>query len=145
MVLFALPAAIFGTTFIIGHNKEARQFTKVLLLTGAVIFGLKFGVKKRRPDMSSNRSFPSVPTSTVLYNAGSIHRHFCTLYSIAAYALAGFTSASRIDSKKQEILDVLTGSLAGHGSNFIFTTTYQLEHRQLTFSSGEDQFLPSFN
>lgn len=141
VILFALPAATLGTTFIFGDKKGTWQFTKGLLLTEAVTFGLKFGVNKRRPDMSNDNSFPSGHTSTVFHSAGFIHRHYGFKYSIPAYALAGFTAASRIDSKKHDILDVLAGAAIGLGSNLLFTTEYQQEHMQLTFSSGDDQYL----
>lgn len=141
VILFALPAATLGTTFIFGDKKGTWQFTKGLLLTETVTFGLKFGVNKRRPDMSNDNSFPSGHTSTVFHSAGFIHRHYGFKYSIPAYALAGFTAASRIDSKKHDILDVLAGAAIGLGSNLLFTTEYQQEHMQLTFSSGDDQYL----
>ena len=141
VILFALPAATLGTTFIIGDKKGTWQFTKGLLLTEAVTFGLKFGINKRRPDMSNDNSFPSGHTSTVFHSAGFIHRHYGFKYSIPAYALAGFTAASRIDSKKHDILDVLAGAAIGLGSNLLFTTEYQQEHMQLTFSSGDGQYL----
>lgn len=141
VILFALPAATLGTTFIFGDKKGTWQFTKGLLLTEAVTFGLKFGVNKRRPDMSNDNSFPSGHTSTVFHSAGFIHRHYGFKYSIPAYALAGFTAASRIDSKKHDILDVIAGAAIGLGSNLLFTTEYQQEHMQLTFSSGDDQYL----
>ncbi|PTX44879.1 PAP2 superfamily protein [Christiangramia gaetbulicola] len=141
VILFALPAATLGTTFIIGDKKGTWQFTKGLLLTEAVTFGLKFGINKRRPDMSNDNSFPSGHTSTVFHSAGFIHRHYGFKYSIPAYALAGFTAASRIDSKKHDILDVLAGAAIGLGSNLLFTTEYQQEHMELTFSSGDGQYL----
>ncbi len=141
VILFALPAATLGTSFIIGDNKGAWQFTKGLLLTEAVTFGLKLGINKPRPDFSNDNSFPSGHTSTVFHSAGYIHRRYGFKYSIPAYALAGFTGASRIDSKKHDILDVLAGAAIGLGSNLIFTTEYQQEHMQLTFSSGDGTYL----
>jgi len=144
VILFALPAATLGTSIILKDKDGVWEFTKGLLLTEAVTFGLKLGVNKQRPDMSNENSFPSGHTSTVFHSAGFVHRRYGFKYSIPAYALAGFTAASRIDSKKHDILDVLAGAAIGLGSNLIFTSEYQQEHMQLTFSSSEDQYLLGF-
>lgn len=145
VILFALPAATFGTSFIIGDNEGAWQFTKGLLLTEAVTYGLKFSINKQRPDMSNDNSFPSGHTSTTFHSAGFIHRRYGFKYSIPAYALAGFTAVSRIDSEKHDILDVLAGAAIGLGSNLLFTTEYQKEHMELSFISNNDGFLIGFN
>tara|TARA_R100001369_G_scaffold28219_3_gene50710 strand:- start:37714 stop:38301 length:588 start_codon:yes stop_codon:yes gene_type:complete len=144
VILITLPLATFGTTLIKGDNEGAWQYTKGLLLTEAVTFGLKFGVNKQRPDMSNDNAFPSGHTSTVFHSAGYIHRRYGFKYSIPAYVLAGYTAASRIDSKKHDILDILAGTAIGLGSNLLFTTEYQQEHMQLTFTSSENQYLLGF-
>ncbi len=144
VILITLPLATFGTTLIKGDNEGAWQFTKGLLLTEAVTFGLKFGVNKQRPDMSNDNAFPSGHTSTVFHSAGYIHRRYGFKYSILAYALAGFTAASRIDSKKHDILDVIAGTAIGLGSNLLFTTEYQQEHMELTYSNFEGNHLIGF-
>ena len=123
ILLFTLPVATFSTTLIIGDKQGSWQFTKGFLLTSAVTYGLKLGVNKQRPDMSNDNSFPS--------------GH--------AYAIAGFTAASRIDSKKHDILDVLAGAAIGLGSNLLFTTEYQQKHMELTFYSNRKEFLVGFN
>ncbi|GAL64572.1 phosphatase PAP2 family protein [Algibacter lectus] len=144
VILFALPAATLGSSFIIGDEKGAWQFTKGLLLTTGVTYGLKLSINKQRPDMSNDNSFPSGHTSTVFHSAGYIHRRYGFKYSIPAYVLAGFTAASRIDSKKHDILDVLAGAAIGLGSNLLFTTEYQQEHMELTFNSSNGNYLLGF-
>lgn len=144
VILFALPVITVGTSFIIGDEKGAWQFTKGLILTEVVTYGLKLGVNKQRPDMSNDNSFPSGHTSTTFHSAGYIHRRYGFKYSIPAYALAGFTAASRIDSKKHDILDVIAGVAIGLGSNLLFTTEYQQEHMELMFNSNEGNYLLGF-
>lgn len=144
IVLFTLPIATLGSTFIIGDKKGAWQFTKGLLVTGAVTYGLKLGVNKQRPDMSNDNSFPSGHTSTTFHSAGFVHRRYGFKYAIPSYLLAGFTAASRIDSKKHDILDVLAGAAIGLGSNLLFTTEYQQQHMELTFSSDDRGYLVGF-
>tara|TARA_R110002020_G_scaffold182635_6_gene378288 strand:- start:3054 stop:3641 length:588 start_codon:yes stop_codon:yes gene_type:complete len=137
VILFALPAATLGTSFIVGDEQGTWQFTKGLLLTAGVTYGLKYGINKQRPDMSNDNAFPSGHTSTVFHSAGFVHRRYGFKYAIPSYALAGFTAASRIDSKKHDILDVIAGVVIGLGSNLLFTTEYQQEHMEITFSNSE--------
>ena len=141
ILLFALPVATLATTFIIDDTKGSWQFTKGLLLTEAVTYGLKVSVNKQRPDMSNNNSFPSGHTSTTFQSASFIHIRYGFKYSIPAYAFAGFTAFSRIDADKHDVLDILVGTIIGIGSSFLFTTEYQKEHIELTFNTQEDNYL----
>ena len=145
IILFALPAATLATTFIMGDTKGSWQFTKGLLLTEAVTYGLKSSINKQSPDMSNNDSFPSGHTSTTFQSASFIHRRYGFKYSIPAYALAGFTAFSRIDAKKHDGWDIFVGAAIGIGSSYLFTTEYQREHMQLTFNSQEGSYLLGFN
>jgi len=133
IALFALPIATLGTTMIKGDNKGAWQFTKGFILTEALTYGLKTTINKPRPDLSNDNSFPSGHTSTVFHSAGFIHRRYGFKYSIPAYAIAGFTAASRVDSKKHDMLDVIAGAAIGLGSNLLFTTEYQQKHMELNY------------
>ncbi|MBR9777993.1 phosphatase PAP2 family protein [Altibacter lentus] len=144
VILFALPAATLGTSFIIGDEKGAWQFTKSLLLTVGVTYGLKYSINKQRPDMSNDNAFPSGHTSTVFHSAGYVHRRYGFKYALPSYALAGFTAASRIDSNKHDILDVIAGAAIGLGSNLIFTTEYQQEHMELTYSNFKGNHMVGF-
>ncbi len=143
-VLIALPVTTLATSFIIGDEKGAWQFTKGFLLTVGVTYGLKLAVNKQRPDMSNDNSFPSGHTSTVFHSAGYVHRRYGLKYALPSYALAGFTAASRIDSKKHDILDVLAGAAIGLGSNLLFTTEYQQEHMELSYSNIEGDHMLGF-
>jgi len=143
-ILIVLPIATLGTSLIRGDNEGSWQFIKGFILTEAVTYGLKLSVNKTRPDQSNDNSFPSGHTSTVFHSAGYIHRRYGFKYSIPSYALAGFTAASRIDSKKHDILDILAGAAIGLGSNLIFTTEYQQEHMEFTYSNYEGNHLVGF-
>lgn len=145
VLIFALPISTIGATYIIGDKKGAWQFTKGLIITSVVTYGLKLSINKERPDMSNNNSFPSGHTSTTFHSAGFIHSRYGFKYSIPAYLLAGFTASSRIDSKKHDIYDVLAGAAIGLGSNLLFTTAYQKKHLELTFNSNEGDYLLGFS
>ncbi|MFI8379254.1 hypothetical protein [Leeuwenhoekiella sp. NPDC079379] len=58
--------------------------------------------------------------------------------------LAGFTAASRIDSKKHDILDVVAGAAIGLGINLLFTTEYQQQHMKLSYSNFEGNHQEGF-
>ncbi|MGJ8744961.1 phosphatase PAP2 family protein [Polaribacter sp.] len=145
VLLFAVPIATLGTTFIIDDKKGVWQFTKGLLASNAITYGLKLSINKQRPDFSNNNSFPSGHTSTTFHSAGFIHRRFGFKYSIPAYVLAGFAAASRIDSNKHDILDVLAGAAIGLGSNLLFTSEYKQKHMELTFNTRNNEYLLGFN
>ena len=144
VLLFAMPLVTLGTTFIIDDKEGAWQFTKGLLISCAVTYGLKLSINKERPDMSNNNSFPSGHTATTFYSAGFVHRRYGFKYAIPSYLLAGFTAASRIDSKKHDILDVLAGAAIGLGSNLLFTAEYQQKHMELTFNNDDKSYLVGF-
>lgn len=144
IILIALPTTTLVSTFIIGDKKGSWQFTKSLLLTEAVTYGLKYSVNKQRPDMSNFNSFPSGHTSTTFQSASFIHLRYGFKYSIPAYALAGFTAYSRIEAKKHDGWDILAGALIGVGSSYLFTTEYQKEHMELTFNSQKNNYLLGF-
>lgn len=142
--LFVLPAATLGTSLILDDDKGVWQFTKGFVLTEVITFGLKIGINKPRPDQSNENSFPSGHTSTVFHSAGFIHKRYGFKYAIPSYIIAGYTAASRIDSKKHDILDVLAGASIGLGSNLLFTTDYEMEHMELTYSNFENSHMIGF-
>jgi membrane-associated phospholipid phosphatase len=144
IILIALPTATLASTFIIGDKKGSWQFTKSLLLTEAITYGLKYSVIKQRPDMSNYNSFPSGHTSTAFQSASFIHLRYGFKYSIPAYALAGFTAYSRLDAKKHDGWDILAGAIIGVGSSYLFTTPYQKKHMELTFTSQRENYLIGF-
>ena len=144
IALIAVPVSTLAATFIIGDKEGSWQFTKGLLLTAGVTYGLKWSVNKQRPDRSNENSFPSGHTSAVFHSAGFVHRRYGFKYAIPSYLLAGFTAATRIDANKHDIMDILAGATIGLGSNLIFTTEYQQEHMELTYTSENGNHMIGF-
>ncbi len=142
--LIIIPVAALSTTIIKGDKKGTWQFTKGFLLNQAITLGLKASINKTRPDFSDKNSFPSGHTSTSFQGASFIHKRYGFKYSIPAYAVAGFTAFSRIDSNKHDGIDILAGADIGIGSTYLFTTPYQQEHMELTFNSSNDSYLLGF-
>lgn len=144
IILIALPTATLATTFIIGDTKGSWQFTKAFLVTEALTYGLKVAINKPRPFNNGDNAFPSGHTSTVFQSASFIHRRYGLTYSLPAYALAGFTAFSRIDAQKHDGWDLLAGAVIGIGSTYLFTTPYQQEHMELTFTSEDKTYQLGF-
>ncbi len=144
IVLFTLPVATLGTTFIVGDKEGSWQFTKGFLLNQAVTYGLKVAIDKQRPQHNGGHAFPSGHTSTTFQSASFIHERYGFKNSIPAYALASFTAITRLEKNKHDGWDVLGGVVVGIGSTLLFTTPYQKEHLELTFSSDADMYLLGF-
>ncbi len=140
VILFALPAITLSTTIITNDKEGVWQFSKGLLLTEAITYALKLSISKSRPDLSDHNSFPSGHTSTTFHSAGFIHRRYGFKYGIPMYLLAGFTAASRINSNKHDIIDVIAGAAIGLGSNLLFTSKYQREHFRFSFSGTDNTY-----
>jgi membrane-associated phospholipid phosphatase len=86
-----------------------KQFGHSFISTQATIIGLKLAVNERRPDGSNNNSFPSGHTASAFSGAMFVHQRYGIEKAIVPYFLAGFTAFSRIDAKKHNFVDVLTG------------------------------------
>lgn len=144
VILFTLPATALTGSLIAKDYKGTWQFTKGALLNIAVTTGLKYGINKQRPFGNGERAFPSGHTSVTFQSAAFIQKRYGWKLGIPAYALAGFTGYSRIDAQKHDGWDVLAGAAVGIGSAYLFTTPYQKEHMQLTFTSWDDNYALGF-
>jgi len=144
VLLFTLPVTALTSSLIAKDYKGTWQFAKGFALNQAVTTGLKYATDKKRPFNNGDRAFPSGHTSTTFQSAAFIQKRYGWKYGIPAYALAGFTGYSRINAQKHDGWDVLAGAAIGIGSAYLFTTPYQKEHMELTFSSWEDNHALGF-
>ena len=51
---------------------------------------------------------------------------------------------SNLQLQAQDILDIVAGAVIGLGSNLLFTTEYQQEHMELTYSNFEGNQMIGF-
>lgn len=142
--LVALPLSALATTFIVKDKQGSWQFTKSFLLNQAVTFTAKALINKERPLQGGDYAFPSGHTSTVFQSASFFHRRYGFKYAIPAYVFAGFTGYSRMNAQRHDGWDVLAGAIVGIGSTYFFTTPYQEERIELTFSSQDNNYLIGF-
>lgn len=76
--------------------------------------------------------------------ASFLQRRYGWKYGAPAYVLAGFTGYSRINAQKHDGWDILAGAVIGIGNTYLFTTPYQEEHLEVTFSSWDDHYMLGF-
>lgn len=81
--------------------------------------GLKYTVKRPRPDGASHNSWPSGHTATAFMTASLLHKEYgwrSPWYSIGAYTVATATGLSRILNNRHWFTDILAGAAIGIGS-----------------------------
>ncbi len=145
ILLFTLPVTALTTSLLLRDYKGTGQFAKGFVLNQAVTLGLKYATDKSRPYDNGDRAFPSGHTSTTFQSAAFIQMRYGWKYGIPADALAGFTGFSRINAQKHDGWDVLAGAVVGIGSSYLFTTPYQKEHMELSFTHWDDNYSLGFH
>lgn len=120
-----IPAAAYGTTFIFDDGAGRTQLYKSFVTNLVVTQGLKFAIKKDRPDGSDKSSFPSGHTSIAVQGATFIYQRYGLAYSAPAYIAAAYVGYSRIQAKKHYDVDVLAGAAIGAITSIYFTDTYK--------------------
>lgn len=144
VLLFAIPASVLATTFIVDDTKGSWQFAKSFLFNQAVTYGLKVVLNKPRPNNNGDNAFPSGHTSTVFQSASFVHKRYGFTYSIPAYVLAGYTAFSRINAQKHDGYDILAGAIVGIGSTLLFTKPLEKKDIELVFIGGDDTYILGF-
>lgn len=86
------------------------------LLTGLSVYGVKTLTKVKRPDGSTNNSFPSGHTATAFAGAEILRREYWDVspwIGVAGYAVAAGTGFLRMYNNRHWLIDVVAG--AGFG------------------------------
>ena len=105
-----------------GMTKWGRFATSSVFsaaLMAGVTNGLKYSVRRTRPDMSSKNSFPSGHTATSFMLATILHKEYGWKYpwvSFLGYSVAAVTGASRILNNRHWMSDLVAGAAVGIGS-----------------------------
>jgi membrane-associated phospholipid phosphatase len=136
-LLVLIPSITFGTTLYYDNKEGQRQLYKSFATNTLITYGLKYGVKRERPNREDNYSFPSGHTSATFQSASFIHKRYGLKYAIPAYIGVTFVGYSRVDSKSHYKSDVLAGAIIGSLSSFYFTTKYRrFEIKPIAINSG---------
>jgi membrane-associated phospholipid phosphatase len=120
----AMPATAFASTFYMDDAEGRKQFYPAFLTNVVATEGLKYAVKRERPDGSDKHSFPSAHTSVSFQSAAFIHQRYGFEYAAPAYVLAAFVGYSRVASDRHYTSDVLAGAALGIASSFYFVEPY---------------------
>ncbi len=98
------------------------------LVSQTFVQGLKYSVRRARPDGSNSLSFPSGHTASTFATATVLQRHFGWKAGLPAYAFAAYVGAARMSADKHHLSDVVLG--AGIGLVAGRSVTVQLGRQQ---------------
>lgn len=144
-----IPAAAALTLILINKDKKGLwQFAESFVTTLGVTYILKYAINKPRPSGATDgHAFPSGHTSVAFSGASFVQRRYGWKFGIPSYIIASYVAYSRIKgyNDRHDGWDVLAGAVVGIGSTYIFTTPYQKEHYELSFSNTGSTYLVGLN
>lgn len=115
-VVAAAVGGVWVASRIRGSDEFAQfsdDLTEASVFNALLTFGLKQSINRNRPS-GGQYSFPSGHTSSAFAVATVVDHHYGWKASVAAYATATFIGASRIDSRKHYLSDVVAGATLGY-------------------------------
>ena len=92
--MFLTPAAGLATILATQDWQGLKQAAFTGVTTVGVTYALKYLVKKERPDMSDNHSFPSMHTAISFGGAAYIQRRYGWKWGIPAYVVSTYVGWS---------------------------------------------------
>lgn len=114
--LFAASAGVYA----IGRFTDDKKVSHVgmdmiqsLMVSEMLVQGVKYSVRRERPDLSGNNSFPSGHSADTFAVATALERHFDWKLWVPAYAFASYVAASRLHDNVHYFSDVVFGSAVG--------------------------------
>lgn len=128
VALIALPAATLTIALCKQDWKGIAIGAAECGGTLAITYGMKYLIKKRRPDGSDNHSFPSGHTSLAFADASFLMRRYGWKFGVPAYAIAGYVAWGRTYAKKHDFWDVAAGAAIGSAIGLIATTPFAKDH-----------------
>lgn len=106
-------------TYVIGRVADKPRLARVgaelsraQIVAQVTTQAIKFGSKRTRPD-GTMLSFPSGHTSASFATASVLHREFGWKAAVPAYTMAAWVAASRMQSKRHYLSDVIAGATVG--------------------------------
>lgn len=107
-------------TWAVGKAVHAPRLTalgadliQAQVVSQSVVQGLKYAVRRPRPDGSNTLSFPSGHTASTFATATVLQRHFGWKTGVPAYAFATYVGAARMAADKHHLSDVILGAGIG--------------------------------
>ncbi len=113
-VLLGLKAAGYESRTCWGRMAVSDAFSAAVM--AGLVNGLKYTVRRPRPDGSSHNSFPSGHTATAFMIATMLHKEYgwkSPWFSFGAYTAASATALGRIMNDRHWASDILAGAIIG--------------------------------
>jgi membrane-associated phospholipid phosphatase len=124
--------ATVGVAKAAGNKKLAyvgRDIVRAQLLSQGIVQTLKYTIRRERPDLSNNKSFPSGHASSMFATATVLQRYYGWKVGVPAYALGGYVALARMAWNRHHATDVVVGAGFGIASA-----------RTVTMSMGKSKF-----
>jgi membrane-associated phospholipid phosphatase len=112
----SLSAATYAFGRFTHRPRVARvgfELIRAQVISEGLVQGMKFTVRRERPDGSDSRSMPSGHAALTLASATVLQRQFGWVRVLPAYALASYVAASRVSTDKHFVSDVVAGGAIG--------------------------------
>jgi membrane-associated phospholipid phosphatase len=142
-IQLALPVTAYLATLLESDKTGRWQFIKAFGTNLTITYVLKYAINKPRPEGATDGlAFPSGHTSVAFQSAAFIQKRYGWEYGIPAYALAGFVAYSRIEGldERHDGWDIIGGIIVGIGSTYLFTSEFQKDRFELSFSSENNSY-----
>lgn len=118
---YAPMVAVYGLNLMGARGRNRFKERTIILATSYLIMGTSVGILKsathiKRPDGSSNNSFPSGHTATAFMGAEFLWQEYKTTsiwYGIAGYTVAAGTGMFRVYNNRHWLTDVAAGAGIG--------------------------------
>ncbi len=112
-------AATYGVGLAMGNGKAAmvgRDIVRAQIVSQVFTQGVKFTVRRERPDGSNRQSFPSGHASSAFATATVLQRHYGWKAGIPAYAVGSYVALARMSWNRHHASDVVMGAGLGIAS-----------------------------
>ena len=114
-------ATSVGGLIVANHFTQSERFNAFtyasaqgVLLNTILTSGLKYAVRRDRPDHSNRRSFPSGHTSNMFTMATIASHYYGPRVGIPAYLVAGMVGVTRMEEGVHFLSDVVAGATLGY-------------------------------
>ena len=116
-VMVGMKASGYKSRSSWGRMLVSDAFSAAIM--AGTVNGIKYSVKRLRPDGSRYNSFPSGHTATAFMTASLLHKEYgwrSPWFSIGGYTAAAVTGVSRICNNRHWLSDVVAGAAVGIGA-----------------------------
>lgn len=124
---FAIPLTGFFAAWLHDDAQGAKQLALSIAASQTIVQVSKQIVGRRRPNDSSNMSFPSGHSAAAFSGASFLQSRYGAAWGIPAYAGATFVAVSRMHGNRHHADDVLTGGAISFLMNQYLIAPYDKE------------------